>query len=266
MTLAAMLCAAAAAATAVMPDGASQRLSRINGQARRRRALSVAGGNLAGTSTTRRAGQLHPTVPDAASPAPAHRRVVATVAIAGGGYVLLGGLVGMVAGAVLGCVAWVRLGKLEPAHVVRDREQMRTALPLAADLMAAALAAGCPPEHAVSAVGQALPGPLGHRLIAVAAALRVGTEPATAWAIIADEAPLRSLARAMVSTAKRGTSPVVALERIARDSEDVARWAAEARARSVGAKAAVPLGLCFLPAFILIGVVPLIATSLQLLS
>jgi Flp pilus assembly protein TadB len=179
---------------------------------------------------------------------------------------LIGGVAGLVAGFVLGVVAWIRLGRLEPASVVRDREQIATMLPLAADLMVAALSAGAPPEHAVAAVGETLPGPLGRHLCAVAAALRVGTEPEAAWAELATEPPLRPLARVMANAAKRGTSPVSSLERIARDSEDVARWTAEARARSVGARAAVPLGLCFLPAFILVGVVPLIATSLRLLG
>lgn len=265
--LAALSCAAAAAAIAVTPDGVSQRLARIVARAGPKRVSPVPAGNhSAGILRDGRTGEPRLPVPDGANRDLANRRLVAAVAIAGGGYALIGGVVGVVAGLVLGGVAWARLGKLEPAHVVRGREQMRAALPLAADLMAAALAAGCPPEHAVSAVGQALAGPLGQRLRAVAATLSVGTEPATAWATIADEPALRPLVRVMVSTARRGTSPVAALERIARDSEDVARWAAEARARSVGAKAAVPLGLCFLPAFILIGVVPLIATSLQLLS
>jgi hypothetical protein len=49
------------------------------------------------------------------------------------------------------------------------------------------------------------------------------------------------------------------LQRIALDARESARWAAEARARSVGARAAAPLGLCFLPAFVLVGIVPLVA-------
>ena len=37
------------------------------------------------------------------------------------------------------------------------------------------------------------------------------------------------------------------------------RSEAEARARTVGVRAAAPLGLCLLPAFVLVGVVPLVA-------
>jgi len=40
----------------------------------------------------------------------------------------------------------------------------------------------------------------------------------------------------------------------------------EERARAVGVKAAVPLGVCLLPSFLLIGVVPLVAGLLRSLS
>ena len=39
----------------------------------------------------------------------------------------------------------------------------------------------------------------------------------------------------------------------------------ESRARAVGVKAAVPLGVCLLPAFVLVGVVPLVAGSVSVL-
>jgi hypothetical protein len=44
------------------------------------------------------------------------------------------------------------------------------------------------------------------------------------------------------------------------------RAAAEQRARSVGVRAAAPLGLCFLPAFVLIGVVPSVVSAFAAMS
>lgn len=264
VAVAAAMCGAAAAVVLVGPSGASRRLGRLTLQ--RRGALRRAAGGGLGTDRQVRAHEPVPGADSESAGLDTRRRAAASFAIGLGGVVLIGGVAGLVAGCVVGGVAWIRLGRLEPAAVVRAREQMVTMLPLAADLMAAALSAGAPPERAVAAVGDGLPGPLGRHLSAVAASLRVGTEPAAAWAELASEPPLRSLARAMTNAAMRGTSPVSSLERIARDSEDVARWTAEARARSVGARAAVPLGLCFLPAFILVGVVPLVATSLRLLG
>ena len=42
-----------------------------------------------------------------------------------------------------------------------------------------------------------------------------------------------------------------------------ARAQVEDRARTVGVRAALPLGLCLLPAFLLIGIVPVIGAALQ---
>jgi hypothetical protein len=54
-----------------------------------------------------------------------------------------------------------------------------------------------------------------------------------------------------------------AMARLAGDLRRDARARVEGRARAVGVKAAVPLGLCMLPAFVLLGVVPLVAGSMS---
>jgi pilus assembly protein TadC len=56
------------------------------------------------------------------------------------------------------------------------------------------------------------------------------------------------------------------VERLADELARSARAEVEDRARAVGVKAAVPLGLCLLPSFLLIGVVPLVAGLLRSLS
>ena len=47
--------------------------------------------------------------------------------------------------------------------------------------------------------------------------------------------------------------------RLARELRERARAEVESRARSVSTRAAAPLGVCFLPAFVLLGIVPLVA-------
>jgi pilus assembly protein TadC len=54
--------------------------------------------------------------------------------------------------------------------------------------------------------------------------------------------------------------------RLADELDRRARLQVEERARAVGVKAAVPLGLCLLPSFLLIGVVPLVAALLRSLA
>jgi hypothetical protein len=56
------------------------------------------------------------------------------------------------------------------------------------------------------------------------------------------------------------------MARLAAELDQRSRAGVEERARAVGVKAAVPLGLCLLPSFLLIGVVPLVAGLLRSLS
>jgi pilus assembly protein TadC len=53
--------------------------------------------------------------------------------------------------------------------------------------------------------------------------------------------------------------------RLADELAAEARMAIEDQARSVGIKAAVPLGLCLLPAFLLVGIVPVVAAAITAL-
>jgi hypothetical protein len=53
--------------------------------------------------------------------------------------------------------------------------------------------------------------------------------------------------------------------RLAEDLRRDTRAQLESRARAVGVKAALPLGVCLLPAFVLVGVVPLVAGSVSVL-
>ncbi|MBB5787595.1 type II secretion system F family protein [Jiangella mangrovi] len=191
----------------------------------------------------------------------ARGRSLAAVVAALGAFWLLEGVLGLVAGAGVGVAAWYGLGRLEPASRRRDRERVVAMLPLAADLLAAALAAGGPPTVAAETVGAAIGGPLGRALVDAAAAASVGVEPGRAWSDLAADPAVRPLARALTAALTRGTSPSPVLTRVAADARDAARWSGEARARSLGARAAAPLGLCFLPAFVLVGVVPIVATS-----
>ena len=56
------------------------------------------------------------------------------------------------------------------------------------------------------------------------------------------------------------------MSRLADDLAAARAAEVEERARAVGVKAALPLGLCLLPAFVLIGIVPLVAALLSTLA
>lgn len=174
---------------------------------------------------------------------------------------LVGGLAGWLLGLLFAGGGPVLLGRLEPAAVREEREELAADLPLALDLLAACLTGGAALPEAVRAVAEAVPGACGMRLVRVAAALEVGRSPAEAWSALAlpgDElagAAARALARA-----GEGGAPVAgAVVRLAEQARDGARARGEQAAERAGVLAVGPLGLCFLPAFVLLGVVPVVA-------
>jgi hypothetical protein len=56
------------------------------------------------------------------------------------------------------------------------------------------------------------------------------------------------------------------LRLLASDLRRAHRAAVERKARGVGVRAAAPLGLCFLPAFVLVGIVPTVVSAFAAMS
>ncbi|MFG2301750.1 type II secretion system F family protein [Actinacidiphila glaucinigra] len=173
-----------------------------------------------------------------------------------GAFALIGGVPGAAAG--LGA-AWVIRRRQRRPRPVGHADQARAArqLPLAADLMAACVAAGAGPREAAEAVGPSLGGPLGEALTRAAAELRLGGDPAQCWGRL-DRLGCRELARCMERATTTGVPPVEEIARLAAGCRaEHARFGA-ARARRAGVLITAPLGLCFLPAFLLVGVAPVV--------
>lgn len=173
--------------------------------------------------------------------------------------VTLGGPSGALIGVLAAVGVWFSFGRLGSADRRRRRARLVADLPVAVDLLAACLRGGAPWHDAVAAVADAVGGPLGDELRAVSVQIRLGADPAGAWLALAEEPMLAPLARTAVRAASTGAALAPSLSRLARDQRRVARSAAAARARAAGIRALAPLGLCFLPAFVLLGVVPAIA-------
>ena len=191
--------------------------------------------------------------------------LAAAVSAALGVTILVGGTVGPPLGAVAAGVAWYVVSRLEPPAQRRRRERLEAGLPHAVDLLAACLAAGQAPGPAVQEIARAVDGPLAEELGTVAARLRLGADPVTVWRDLSAHPQLGRLGRCVLRAVDSGASVAAAMSRLAEDLRRDARARVEARARAVGVKAAVPLGLCMLPAFVLVGVVPLVVGSLSAL-
>jgi pilus assembly protein TadC len=203
-----------------------------------------------------------------AAPAPSagwlHRHRWWWCALAGVGALLfVEGRAGAVAAVVAAVAAWVVIGRAEPAEVRRRREAVRRDLPYVVELFAATLRAGAAPGVGIGLVCTALPGPATERLSSVAARLSLGLDPVQVWSSLVDDPQLGRLGRALARAQETGAPVVAAVERLADDLARSARAETEERARAVGVKAAVPLGLCLLPAFVLIGIVPLVVALLS---
>lgn len=175
--------------------------------------------------------------------------------------VLVGGVVGVLGGAVAVVVVHRLLAQREPPGARRRRQRIGRDLPHAVDLLAVALAAGAAPSTALAVVADALHGPMAEELEAVRRSLALGRDPARVWREAAGRPGLAALGRAMARAVETGASVSDALHRLSEDLRAAARSEAEARARTVGVRAAAPLGLCLLPAFVLVGVVPLVAST-----
>jgi pilus assembly protein TadC len=189
-------------------------------------------------------------------PAPLRRRL----SLAGGAALavalLLGGPTGVVAGGAVAVAGERMLRRAAPDPRRTARTALLQDLPAACDLLAVSLAAGVPVSGALAAVAEADPGPVGGQLRQVAALYRLGAEPHRAWEQVPDE--LAGLGRTLVRAGESGAAVVPALRSLAADGRAGLRHEAETAVRRAGIHLLAPLGACFLPAFLCLGVVPLV--------
>ncbi|MFI1510011.1 type II secretion system F family protein [Streptomyces sp. NPDC020597] len=180
--------------------------------------------------------------------------------VAGAGWVAVGG----VAGLALGLTGAVGLGRWRRRQRATSRVSEGAAglaarqLPLAADLLAACIAAGAGPVFAAQAVGDALGGPVGNGLARGAAEVRLGGEPGSAWRKLAATPGAAALAGLLERADVSGVPAAAPVARLAADTRAGWARAATARARRAAVMVTAPVGLCFLPAFIAVGVLPIV--------
>ncbi len=174
-----------------------------------------------------------------------------------GGVVLA--VVGLGAGVLLS--AW--LGRLEPPSVARDRAVVERDLPLTVDLLAACAESGLPLESTLAPIARAVGGPVGARLRDISARLVLGADPIHEWSRLAEDGTFSGLGAAMLRAHRSGAPLADVLGRLAAERRRERRVQLQATARAVGVKVAAPLAACFLPAFMLIGVVPTIVGGLS---
>jgi Flp pilus assembly protein TadB len=229
------------------------------------------GGSQAPHAVTRDAGRARPVV------------VAAALGL------LLGGAVDVSGGAVVGFAcgsavafgflrlreAWLRSssssGSSDLTNVAvvrrlrRPAESVTRQIPAALDLVAACLSAGAAPAPAMAAVAVAVAvatafdGGVGDVLGAVARLAMLGAPIETAWSGCLSDRHWAPIARAVIRAHYSGAALTDVLVHLADDRRRALRADAQAAAQRAGVRAVLPLGVCFLPAFGLVGVVPVVA-------
>jgi pilus assembly protein TadC len=123
----------------------------------------------------------------------------------------------------------------------------------AADLLAACLDAGAVPAAALQAAGEAPGGRIGELLSAAGHALASGEPVPVAFAEAEQLRPVAAIIGRSLHTGSAMTDQLTALAEQLRADDHFDRLE---RAQRVGVLSALPLGMCLLPAFVLLAVVP----------
>lgn len=194
--------------------------------------------------------------------------------VVGTGVLALGLLTGLSmvpAAGLAGALGWASM-LLPMSRSPAQRELDRHRLTVHADLLAACLSAGMSVDSALRAASSAVgvdridsADPL-TALDAVAGLLALGSDPQQAWRPADDHPELAGLAAA----ARRSAGGGIGLADAAREHAETLRQQAMSQAERKAARAAVaitaPLGLCFLPAFVCLGLAPVVIGLLKTLG
>ncbi|WP_027928374.1 type II secretion system F family protein [Amycolatopsis benzoatilytica] len=164
---------------------------------------------------------------------------------------------GIPAGLAAGGIGWWLLRRSRRPGTADDSAH-RLSSASVLDLLAACLRAGMPIPIALETVSAGAPPETGNALCATANLLALGAEPAPAWAPVRAQPGFAELAVAATRTVRSGAALASTADDLARRLRDGLGVEAEERAERAGVALALPVGLCFLPAFFALGVLPVV--------
>lgn len=176
-----------------------------------------------------------------------------------GVLVLLGGLAGLVLAVVVGVTARWLLNRID-VDQAGLRERMLHQAPDAVECLAACVSAGAPVWTAMAVVADSFGGPVEHLLRRSTARHHLGAPHEETFAEMLADPVLAPVGRVLLRSVESGASLAPALITCAEQMRQMRGAELENKARAVGVKAVAPLALCFLPAFIVLAVVPIIGS------
>jgi Flp pilus assembly protein TadB len=189
------------------------------------------------------------------SPAPA---TWAGLAAAAGVVVLAPGLPGLAVAVAAVVVVRRVVARAETGAARRRRLAVEHELPHVVDLLSSLLVAGAAPEEALDRVRRVVEPVTAAELAPWVERLRLGADPLTVWADLADHPRLGRLGACLRRATASGAPVAEALARLGADLRSSTCSTTLERVRQVEVRATAPLAVCLLPAFVLLGVVPLV--------
>lgn len=177
-------------------------------------------------------------------------------------WLLLGqGWAGTLGGLVAVPTSMALLGWLAAEPERRRSRLLIAQLPGCLDLLAAALESGVPLRAAARHVAGLAPEPSAGLLRGVVGHLDIGRSDAQAWSTLRGHPAWGQMARDLARCADSGAAVAEVLNVHAGEARANRCAQRELVARTVGVRSVLPLVCCFLPAFVLVGVVPIIAAT-----
>ncbi len=139
-----------------------------------------------------------------------------------------------------------------------DERSRHWQLPMVLDVAGLLLRSGSPPAGAVFAAAGVCGPSLLEDFRTISRLQAMGQDPDAAWRSRLDDPVIGPVARSAIRSADSGATLATSWSQLASAARAERRVRAEVSARKAGVHALAPLGLCFLPAFICLGVVPIV--------
>ncbi|MGL4305360.1 MAG: type II secretion system F family protein, partial [Mycobacteriaceae bacterium] len=126
------------------------------------------------------------------------------------------------------------------------------------DLFAVCLSSGMPVAKAAAIVARSAPRKMSEEFFRAAELLSLGADPTIAWANSSGDEEIDAVALLARRSAQSGTALAAGLHELAKQCRIRSEQKALAATERAGVFIAGPLGLCFLPAFLLLGIIPVV--------
>lgn len=193
-------------------------------------------------------------------------KAIAATLGAAGGLLMSSGTRAAFSAAILAAGGW-RWPELRAARRSEARRRrVLDALPDVLDLLAACVRAGSSVERALVIAAGREHGPLGDAMRAAVGALEHGIAKDEAYRILRDRAGVPEVG-AVVAALRRaerlGTSLAGTLDALSADMRDRRRARAEERARAAPVRMLFPVVVCFLPAFVILTIAPVLIVAVR---